>query len=48
MYLLLDECCAKSLVAVAEALGHSAQRTIEVADLGPRQATPQSSSSLVA
>jgi predicted nuclease of predicted toxin-antitoxin system len=37
MYLLLDECCAKSLVAVAEKLGHCVQRTIDVAALG-RQA----------
>lgn len=38
MYLLLDECCPKSLVAVAESCGHTAQRTIEIGDLG-RQAT---------
>jgi predicted nuclease of predicted toxin-antitoxin system len=34
MYLLIDECCGKSLVGVAEALGHTAQRTKEVAALG--------------
>nr|WP_294557591.1 DUF5615 family PIN-like protein [uncultured Rhodopila sp.] len=37
MYLLLDECCGKALVRVAEAAGHTAQRTVEVAVLG-RQA----------
>lgn len=37
MYLLLDECCGRALVGVAEAAGHTAQRTVEVADLG-RQA----------
>jgi predicted nuclease of predicted toxin-antitoxin system len=40
MYLLLDECCAKSLVAVAERLGHTAQRTIDAEPLG-RQASDQ-------
>jgi predicted nuclease of predicted toxin-antitoxin system len=34
MYLLLDECCGKALVAVAERAGHTAQRTVEVASLG--------------
>lgn len=34
MYLLIDECCGKSLVGVAEAAGHRAQRTVEVAALG--------------
>jgi predicted nuclease of predicted toxin-antitoxin system len=34
MYLLLDECCGKSLVQVAEDVGHTAQRTVEVAVLG--------------
>ena len=34
MFLLLDECCGKSLVQVAEDAGHTAQRTIEVAVLG--------------
>ncbi|MCJ2053637.1 DUF5615 family PIN-like protein [Methylobacterium sp. J-070] len=38
MYLLLDECCPKSLLAVAEARGHTAQRTLEIAGLG-RQAS---------
>ncbi|CAM2843059.1 hypothetical protein JHFBIEKO_2032 [Methylobacterium mesophilicum] len=38
MYLLLDECCPKSLVGIAEGLGHTAQRTVAVAELG-RQAT---------
>jgi len=40
MYLLFDECRGKALVAVAEAAGHTAQRTIEVAVLG-RQAPDQ-------
>ncbi|HLZ83550.1 MAG TPA: DUF5615 family PIN-like protein [Caulobacteraceae bacterium] len=40
MYLLFDECCGKALVAAAEAAGHTAQRTIEVAVLG-RQAPDQ-------
>jgi predicted nuclease of predicted toxin-antitoxin system len=34
MFLLIDECCGKGLVSVAEAAGHVAQRTIEVAQLG--------------
>ena len=34
MFLLLDECCARSLVAIAEAAGHTAQRSVEVAELG--------------
>jgi predicted nuclease of predicted toxin-antitoxin system len=34
MYLLIDECCGKGLASVAEAAGHVAQRTIEVAQLG--------------
>lgn len=34
MYLLIDECCGKALVAVAHALGHTAQRTRHVAVLG--------------
>jgi hypothetical protein len=34
MYLLLDECCGKALVAVAKEAGHLAQRTIEVPALG--------------
>ncbi|MCJ2123266.1 DUF5615 family PIN-like protein [Methylobacterium sp. J-077] len=38
MYLLLDECCPKSLVGIADGLGHTAQRTLVVAELG-RQAT---------
>jgi predicted nuclease of predicted toxin-antitoxin system len=38
MYLLLDECCGKALVRVAEKAGHTAQRTVEVAVLG-RQAS---------
>jgi hypothetical protein len=33
MYLLIDECCGKTLVAVAETLGHAAQRTRDVAAL---------------
>jgi predicted nuclease of predicted toxin-antitoxin system len=37
MYLLLDECCGKALVGIAERAGHTAQRTVEVAVLG-RQA----------
>jgi predicted nuclease of predicted toxin-antitoxin system len=37
MYLLLDECCGKALVAVAKEMGHVTQRTIEVQVLG-RQA----------
>jgi predicted nuclease of predicted toxin-antitoxin system len=40
MYLPLDECRGKALVAVAEAAGHTAQRTIEVAVL-ERQAPDQ-------
>lgn len=36
MYLLLDECCGKALVAVAQEAGHVAQRTIEVTVLGPQ------------
>ncbi|SFL80889.1 DUF5615 family PIN-like protein [Methylobacterium pseudosasicola] len=38
MYLLLDECCPKSLVGIADGLGHTAQRTLAIAELG-RQAT---------
>src|SRR6266852_7400608 len=34
MYLLIDECCSKSLVTVAEALGHTAQRIQDVSALG--------------
>ncbi len=34
MYLLIDECCAKSLVKVAASLGHTAQRTVSVRALG--------------
>jgi predicted nuclease of predicted toxin-antitoxin system len=34
MYLLIDECCGKALVSVAHRLGHTAQRTHEVAALG--------------
>jgi predicted nuclease of predicted toxin-antitoxin system len=34
MYLLIDECCGKSLVRVAESLGHTAQRTTLVTFLG--------------
>lgn len=34
MYLLIDECCSKALVQVAEKLGHTAQRTVEVRELG--------------
>jgi predicted nuclease of predicted toxin-antitoxin system len=34
MFLLIDECCGKALVAVAEVLGHTAQRTRDVAALG--------------
>jgi predicted nuclease of predicted toxin-antitoxin system len=34
MYLLIDECCGKALVGVAHRLGHTAQRTREVAVLG--------------
>jgi predicted nuclease of predicted toxin-antitoxin system len=34
MYLLIDECCGKALVTVAHRLGHTAQRTREVAVLG--------------
>jgi predicted nuclease of predicted toxin-antitoxin system len=34
MYLLLDECCGKSLIQLAEGVGHTAQRTVEVAVLG--------------
>lgn len=35
MFLLLDECCAKSLIRVAEQEGHTAQRTTDVGELGP-------------
>lgn len=38
MYLLLDECCPKSLIGIANDGGHTAQRTLEIAGLG-RQAT---------
>jgi len=34
MYLLIDECCSKALVSIAHRLGHTAQRTREVAALG--------------
>jgi predicted nuclease of predicted toxin-antitoxin system len=34
MFLLLDECCGKALVQIAEDRGHTAQRTVEVALLG--------------
>ena len=34
MYLLVDECCAKSLVQCCEDLGHVAQRSIHVQGLG--------------
>ena len=34
MYLLFDECCATALVKFAEALGHTAQRSVDVAGLG--------------
>lgn len=40
MYLLLDECCPKALVGIAEDLGHSAQRTIEVEALGRQASDP--------
>ncbi len=36
MFLLLDECCGKALVRIAEAAGHTAQRTVQVAALGPQ------------
>ena len=38
MYLLLDECCPKSLIGIADGVGHTAQRTLAIAELG-RQAT---------
>jgi predicted nuclease of predicted toxin-antitoxin system len=41
MYLLIDECCGKGLVAVAERLGHTAQRTIAVGALGPQASDPE-------
>lgn len=34
MYLVIDECCGKKLKPLAEAQGHTAQRSIEVAQLG--------------
>jgi|GEM_PF-2482149 len=34
MYLLLDECCGKALVRFAEALGHTAQRSVDAGALG--------------
>jgi predicted nuclease of predicted toxin-antitoxin system len=34
MYLLIDECCGKALVTVAENLGHTGQRTRDVVELG--------------
>ena len=34
MYLLIDECCGKALVGIAEELGHTAQRTQEIQVLG--------------
>jgi len=43
MDLLIDECCAKSLVQAARDLGHGVQRTINVQSLG-RSATEQASS----
>jgi predicted nuclease of predicted toxin-antitoxin system len=34
MYLLIDECCAKRLAAVARARGHRVERSIEIKELG--------------
>jgi len=34
MYLLLDECCSKALVPVAQAHGHRVERTIHISSLG--------------
>ena len=34
MYLLLDECCGKALGRLAESLGHTAQRSVDVQVLG--------------
>lgn len=34
MFLLRDECCARSLVSVAEAAGHTVQLSVEAAGLG--------------
>jgi predicted nuclease of predicted toxin-antitoxin system len=34
MYLLLDECCGKALARIAEAMGHTAQRSVDAAALG--------------
>lgn len=35
MYLLIDECCGKGIVAVAQRQQHAVQRSIEVIGLGP-------------
>lgn len=34
MYLIIDECCGKKLREVAANLGHAAQRSIEIEQLG--------------
>ena len=34
MYLLIDECCGKALVSISHRLGHTAQRTREIGELG--------------
>src|ERR1043166_1253138 len=34
MYLLIDECCGKALLRLADRLGHTAPRTREVSGLG--------------
>jgi predicted nuclease of predicted toxin-antitoxin system len=35
VYLVIDECCGKKLGPIAEGHGHVAQRSVEVAQLGP-------------
>jgi predicted nuclease of predicted toxin-antitoxin system len=34
MYLLIDECCGEALVSISHRLGHTAQRTREIGELG--------------
>ena len=41
MYLLLDECCGKALAHKAEALGHTAQRSVDVHVLGRGASDPE-------
>jgi predicted nuclease of predicted toxin-antitoxin system len=41
MFLLIDECCGKALVRVAEDHGHTAQRTTQVRALGRGASDPE-------